>query len=472
MIIALWTSDWLANVRISTDAPVNFDLHADWRVLAFSVLVALIAGVVSGVAPALQSSRPNLIEALKEGGRSAGAGTSRHRVRNVLVVSQVAVSLLVLICAGLFTQSAKSAERIDLGFRTENLSMLSVDVRLLGYDKEKGKRFFQQLTEQVRALPGVSSVALARDTQLGYNNHTEDVLVEGRTATADRDGTNIFFNLVGPEYFQTVGTTMLAGREFTERDNETSPGVAIVNESMARRFWSGNDPLDNALGKRFRLGREGPYVEVVGVARDSKYVFLGDESRSFFYIPFAQRYRGEMTLFIHSRGDAASVIAAARQIVGQIDRDLPVYDAKTMTSHLHDGVALIFVRLGAKLAGAFGLLGLILAVVGLYGVVSYAVTQRTHEIGVRVALGAKRREVLKLVLGQGLVLTGIGIAVGMGAALAVTRVMSSLLYGVSTTDPLTFILVPLLLTGVALAASFVPARRAMKVDPMVALRYE
>jgi putative ABC transport system permease protein len=307
---------------------------------------------------------------------------------------------------------------------------------------------------------------------LGYNNHTEDVLVEGRTATADRDGTNIFFNLVGPEYFQTVGTTMLAGREFTERDNETSPGVAIVNESMARRLWSGNDPLDNALGKRFRLGREGPYVEVVGVARDSKYVFLGDESRSFFYIPFAQRYRGEMTLFIHSRGDAASVIAAARQIVGQIDRDLPVYDAKTMTSHLHDGVALIFVRLGAKLAGAFGLLGLILAVVGLYGVVSYAVTQRTHEIGVRVALGAKRREVLKLVLGQGLVLTGIGIAVGMGAALAVTRVMSSLLYGVSTTDPLTFILVPLLLTGVALAASFVPARRAMKVDPMVALRYE
>jgi len=436
------------------------------------LIVALIAGVVSGVAPALQSSRPNLIEALKEGGRSAGAGTSRHRNRNVLVVSQVAVSLLVLICAGLFMQSAKSAERIDLGFRIENLSMLSVDVRLLGYDKEKGKRFFKQLTEQVRTLPGVSSVALARDTQLGYNNHTEEVVMEGRTATPEDDRTSLFFNLVGPDYFQTVGTALLAGREFTERDDESSPGVAIVNEAMARRFWTVGDSLEQAIGKRFRLGREGPYVEVVGVARDSKYVFLGEESRSFFYIPFAQRYRGEMTLFIHSRGDAASVIAAARQIVGQIDRDLPVYDAKTMTSHLHDGVALIFVRLGAKLAGAFGLLGLILAVVGLYGVVSYAVTQRTHEIGVRVALGAKRSDVLRLVLGQGIILTGIGIAVGLGAALAATRVMSSLLYGVSTTDPFTFVVVPVLLTGVALAASFVPARRAMKVDPMIALRYE
>ena len=472
LILALWTSDWLSSIRISTDAPVKFDLHADWRVIAFSLIVALIAGVVSGVAPAFQSSRPNLIESLKEGGRSAGAGTSRHRVRNLLVVAQVAVSLLVLICAGLFMQSAKRAEKIDVGFRTENLSMLSVDVGLQGYDKEKGKQFFKQLTEQVRALPGVASVALARDTPLGYNSHTDEVVIEGRTATPEEDKTNIFYNAVGADYFQTVGTALLAGREFSDRDNESAPGVAIVNEAMARRFWTGGDSLDGALGKRFRLGREGPNVEVVGVARDSKYVFLGEESRSFFYVPLGQRYRGDMTIFIHSRGDAASTIAAARQVVSNIDRNLPVYDAKTMTSHLHDGVALIFVRIGAKLAGAFGLLGLILAVVGIYGVVSYAVTQRTHEIGVRVALGASRSDVLKLVLGQGVVLTGIGVGIGLAGALAVTRVMSSLLYGVSTTDPVTFVAVPLLLTGVALVASFVPARRAMKVDPMVALRYE
>jgi predicted permease len=472
LVLALWATDWLSSIRVSTDAPVNFDLHPDWRVLAFSVLAALIAGLVSGLAPAFQTSRPNLNEALKEGGRSAGSGSTRHRIRNVLVVSQIAVSLLVLICAGLFMQSAKNAEMIDFGFRTENLAMMSVDLGLQGYDKEKGKQFYKQLTERVKAMPGVSSVALARDTQLGYSNHTEEIVVESRTPTREEDRTNIFVNLVGPDYFQTVGTALLAGREFGELDNETAPAVAVINEAMARRFWTGADSIDSALGKRFRLGREGPYAQVVGVARDSKYVFLGEESRAFFYIPFAQRYKSAMTLFIHSTGDPAGVIAGARQVVGDLDRDLPVYDAKTMTSHLRDGIALFFVRMGAKLAGAFGLLGLVLALVGIYGVVSYSVTQRTHEIGVRVALGANRSDVLKLVIGQGLLLTVCGVAIGMAAALAVTRVMSSLLYGVSTTDPLTFAFVPVLLTGVALAASFIPARRAMKVDPMVALRYE
>ncbi|HSB07967.1 MAG TPA: ABC transporter permease [Blastocatellia bacterium] len=472
LVLALWATDWLASIRVSTDAPVNFNLRPDWRVLAFSVLVALVAGLVSGVAPAFQTSRPNLNESLKEGGRGAGGGSTRHRIRNLLVVSQVAVSLLVLICAGLFTQSAKNAERIDLGFRTENLAMMSMDLGPQGYDKERGRQFYKQLAERVRALPGVSTVALARDTQLGYNNHTEEIVPEGRTPTPEEGRTSVFFNVVSPDYFETVGTSLLAGREFTERDNESAPGVAVVNEAMARRFWTGSDSIDGALGKRFRVGRDGPNVQVVGVARDSKYVFLGEESRSFFYTPFAQRYRSDMTLFIHSAGDPASVIAAARQVVTDIDRDLPVYDAKTMTTHLRDGIALLFVRMGAKLAGGFGLLGLVLALVGIYGVVTYSVTQRTHEIGIRVALGANRSDVLKLVLGQGFILTLAGVAIGLAGALAVTRVMSSLLYGVSTTDPLTFALVPVLLTVVALAASFIPARRAMRVDPMIALRYE
>jgi predicted permease len=472
LVLALWAIDWLSSIRVSTDAPVNFDLHPDWRVLVFSVLVALAAGLVSGVAPAFQTSRPNLNESLKEGGRGSGSGSSRHRIRNLLVVSQVAVSLLVLICAGLFMQSAKNAEKMDLGFRTENLLMLTIDLGLQGYDKEKGKRFYQQLTERVRTLPGVSSVALARDTQLGYSNHNEEIVLEGRTPTPEEARTNIFNNTVGTDYFETVGTPILAGRDFAERDDESAPQVAVVNETMARRLWSETGSIEGALGKRFRLGREGPYVSVVGVARDSKYVFLGEEPRPFMYIPFSQRYRSEMTLFIHSAGDPASLIAAARRIVGEMDTDLPVYDAKTMATHLRDGIALLFVRLGAKLAGAFGLLGLVLAVVGIYGVVSYSVTQRTHEIGLRVALGANRSDVLRLVLGQGLMLTIGGVAIGLAAALAVTRVMSSLLYGVSATDPVTFAIVPLLLTGVALAASFIPARRAMRVDPMVALRYE
>jgi predicted permease len=470
LVLALWAIDWLSSIRVSTDAPVNFDLHPDWRVLVFSVVVALVAGLVSGVAPAFQTSKPNLNESLKEGGRSSG--TSRHRIRNLLVVSQVAVSLVVLICAGLFTQSARNAEKMDVGFRTENLSMLTMDVGLQGYDKEKGKQFYEQLTERVKAMPGVSSVALARDTQLGYSNHTEEVVLEGRSATPEEDRTNVFFNRVGTDYFQTVGTPLLAGRDFTERDNESAPQVAVINETMARRFWTGADQIENALGKRFRLGREGTNVEVVGVARDSKYVFLGEEPRSFMYIPFAQRYRSEMTLFIHGAGDQAGLIAAARQVVHAIDSDLPVYDAKTMTTHLQDGIALLFVRLGAKLAAAFGLLGLVLSLVGIYGVVSYSVAQRTHEIGIRVALGANKSDVLKLVLGQGMILTIAGVAIGLAAAFAVTRVMSSLLYGVSTTDPLTFALVPVLLTGVALAATFIPARWAMRLDPMVALRHE
>jgi putative ABC transport system permease protein len=266
----------------------------------------------------------------------------------------------------------------------------------------------------------------------------------------------------------TMGTPVLQGREFQERDNQTAPGVAIVNETMARRYW----PDQEALGKRIALKREGPYLEVVGVVRDGKYVFLGEEPRAFLYVPFEQHYLGDMTLFLRSAGDDASVLAGVRQVVRELDRDLPLYDVKTMGSHLHDGVALLFVRLAARLATAFGLLGLVLAVVGIYGVVSYSVSQRVHEIGIRMALGAKTRDVLKLILGQGLMLTLVGVAIGLGAAFAVTRVMTSLLYGVSATDPLTFGIIAIVLSGVALAASFIPARRALKVDPMVALRYE
>jgi putative ABC transport system permease protein len=265
-----------------------------------------------------------------------------------------------------------------------------------------------------------------------------------------------------------MGIPVLRGREFTQRDDESSPRVAIVNDTMARRYW----PDEDALGKRFALKREGPYLEVVGVVRDGKYVFLGEDPRAFFYIPFGQNYRGDMTLFLHNSGDDAMALAGVRQVVRELDPELPLYDVKTMKTHLRDGLALLFVRLGARLATAFGLLGLVLAVVGVYGVVSYSVSQRIHEIGIRMALGASGSDVLRLVVGQGLMLTLAGVAIGLGASLMVTRVMTSLLYGVSATDPLTFGVIALVLAGVAVAASFIPARRALKVDPMVALRYE
>ncbi|HXG64813.1 MAG TPA: ABC transporter permease, partial [Blastocatellia bacterium] len=391
-----------------------------------------------------------------------------NRLRNALVVSQVAVSLVVLICAGLFIQSSRNAEKMDLGFRTENLFMMSVDVELQGYDQARGKQFYKQALDRARTLPGVLSAAISRNTPLGYNNTSEDIILEGRLPSAEEDRLNIFFNVVSTDYFQTLGIPILQGRDFTERDDESAPKVAIVNETMARRLWPGQDPL----GKRFRFGREGALVEVVGVARDGKYVFLGEVPRPFFYVPLAQNYRSDVTLFLHTAGDPAGLTAGARQVVRELDKDMPVYDVKTMTSHLRDGLALLFVRLGAALASAFGLLGLTLAVVGIYGVISYTVSQRTHEIGLRMALGAQSGDVLRMVIGRGIVLTLIGVGIGLAAALALTRVMTSLLYGVSATDPATFIGIPLLFAAVALAASFIPARRAMKVDPMVALRHE
>ncbi len=467
-LLSFWAIDWLANIRFSTDAPVRFGIEPDWRVQVFSLGIAVLTGLISGVAPALQTSSPNLNETLKEGGRSSAA-SGRHRIRSLLVVGQVAVSLLVLICAGLFIQSAKNAEKIDMGFRTENLSMASMDPEAQGYDEARGRRFFKQLTDRVGTLPGVTNASLASSTPLGYNNSTQDVFFEGRaTGREEEDRTTIFCNTVGHGYFQTMGTAVLRGREFTERDGESSPKVAIVNETMARRYW----PDQEALGKRFGTKREGPYLEVVGVVRDGKYVFLGEDPRAFFYIPFGQDYHGEMTVVVRAAGDDAAALAGIRQVVRELDRELPLYDVKTMTSHLRDGIALLFVRLGARLATAFGLLGLVLAVVGVYGVVSYSVSQRIHEIGIRMALGAGAGDVLRLVVGQGLMLTFAGVAIGLGSALMVTRVMTSLLYGVSATDPLTFGVIALLLAGVALAASFIPAIRALKVEPMVALRYE
>jgi len=467
-LLSYWAIDWLANIRLSTDAPIRFSIEPDWRVQVFSLGIAVLTGLISGVFPAFQSSRPDLNESLKEGGRSSAA-SGRHRIRSLLVVGQVAVSLLVLICAGLFIQSAKNAEKMDIGFRTENLSMASMDPEAQGYDEARGRQFYKQLTDRVGTLPGVIGVCVASNTPLGFSNSIDDVYFEGRAAgREEEDRTTIFSNIVGNGYFQTMGIAVLRGREFTERDDESSPKVAIVNETMARRYW----PDQEALGKRFALKREGPYLEIVGVGRDGKYVFLGEDPRAFFYIPFGQNYRGDMTLFLHNAGDDATALAGVRQVVRELDPELPLYDVKTMKSHLRDGLALLFVRLGARLATAFGLLGLVLAVVGVYGVVSYAVSQRIHEIGIRMALGASGSDVLKLVVGQGLILTLAGVAIGLVASLTVTRVMTSLLYGVSATDPLTFGVISMLLAGVAVAASFIPARRALKVDPMVALRYE
>jgi predicted permease len=468
ILFAIWATDWFASIKLSTDAPVRFEANPDWTVFAFSFIIALLAGIISGTAPALQASRPDLNESLKEGGRQSAGAAGRQRLRSLLVVSQVAVSLLVLVCAGLFIKSARNAEKTDLGFRIDNLMMFSVDLELQGYDRVRGEQFYKKLFDRLNSMPGVQSVSMSRNVPFGYNNNISDVFIDELAATTGENKESVFTTIVGQNFFQTMGVPILTGRNFTEKDDESAPKVAIINRAMADRLWPGGE----ALGKRFRLNRDGAEVEVVGIARDWKYMFLGEAPRPFLFLPLAQNYRPEMIFYIHGESSAAGLSAAIRETVRELDSDLPIYDVKTMKSHLKDGIAFLFVRMGATLAGVFGMLGLILAMVGIYGVISYTVTQRTHEIGIRMALGASFGDVLRMIIGKGLLLSFAGIAIGLCGALAVTRVMSSLLYGVSPTDPITFLVITALLASVSLAASYIPARRAAKVDPMIALRHE
>jgi putative ABC transport system permease protein len=467
LLLALWGADWLSSLRLSLDAPITFDLSPDWRVFGFMLALALISSAAFGLVPAFRSLRLDLSVTLKEGGRTTEAGGGRRPLRHAVVVSQVAVSLLLLICSGLFLQSWRNARRTDLGFRTGNLLMLSADLRSQGYNKAGGERFYRQLLARARTLAGVRRAALAKDVPFGQSNSFVDLFLEG-SVSAKQEAISVFYNVVGADYFSTMGIPLQQGRDFTEQDNESAPKVAIASRALARKLWLGQE----ALGQRLRVGKDGPWVQVVGLAGDAKYLFLSDEGRPFLYLPLAQNYRGGITLHVHTAGDPAALAQALREQVRALDPDLPVYGVKTMAVHLDGGVAFSLVRLAATLTGVFALLGLVLTSAGVYGVVSYAAAQRTHEIGIRMALGAQRSDVLRLVVGQGMLPAFIGIGIGLAAALALTRALSGLLLGVTPRDPSTFLAVSLFLTMVALTASYLPARRATRVDPMTALRYE
>ncbi len=465
VIITLWATGMLSSVRMATDNPVRFEARPDWRVFLFLLGAALGAGVIAGLVPAFRSSRLDLSSALKEGGRDSASGAGSHRLRNALVVSQVAASLMLLVCAGLFLRSLQAARQIDLGFRRDNVLMFSVDTELQSYDRRRGQRFYRQLLDRLNELPQVRSASLGTHKSLVGWVPTTEVFLPERGEPAKGDSVNVLANRVSADYFETLNIPVLEGRAFTLRDDEAAPRVAVINETMAQVYW----PLQKAIGRQIRLERGGPPVEIVGVVKNSKYGSIGEEPRPCLYLPFAQNYQSASILFLHTEGDPAAVAAAARQVVSALDQDMPVYDLKTMNTHL-SGIAMLFVRVGAALVGVFGLLGLALAVVGLYGVISHSVSQRTREIGVRIALGARPGDVLRMALKQGMILTLVGVAAGLAAAFAVTRLMGGLLYGVSATDPMTFIVIPPLLTFVAMLACWIPARRAAKVDPIVALR--
>jgi predicted permease len=464
LLLAMWITDLVAAIKLPTDIALVFDVRLDWRVLLFTFLLSLLTGTVFGLLPSLQSSNPNLVSSLKD--ETALGGFRRSRLRNALVVAQVALSLLLLISTGLIVRSLQRAQAMNPGFNPQNAVALSFDVGLQGYEETKGRAFQRQVTERVAELPVVKSVALVSNLPLSLNFNFTGVYIEGQTFVSESSLPMVIPNAVTPEYFQTMNIN-LRGRDFTARDKETESRVAIVNETFARRFFAGEE----AIGKRFNFdGPDKPFWEIVGVSADGKYNSLGEKPQPVVYRPLLRNYDSTVTLVARTNADPQSAIVAIRREFNRLDPDLPLYDVKTLTEHM--SLPLFPARMAALVLGSFGIIALLLAAFGVYGVMSYAVSQRTHEIGIRMALGARPGDVLRLVVRQGMWLALIGVAIGLLAAFALTRVVNGLLYEVSATDPLTFAGVSLLLAIVALVACLIPARRATKVDPMVALRYE
>jgi predicted permease len=465
LLIAIWT----ANLLVSFQPPIMFqltlDLGIDGSVLAFTFFVSVLAGVFFGLAPALQATKPQLVPALKDELDAIGGRRRRFGLRDSLVVAQVATSLVLLIGAGLFVRSLISAQDIDLGFERERVAIIMLSPTVAGYEESRGTALLSSVVERARTLPGVEAAALASRMPLGVSVNTNEIFVEG-VATPEDEAPNIDAVTVSSGYFDVMGIPLLQGRDFQEQDDESAPLVAIVSDAAARRFWPG----ENAVGKRFRLSPEGELREIIGIALDTKVRTLGEQPRPYLYMHYLQRNRGFMALAVRTNGYPQPMLSTLRREILMVDDGMPIMESKTMTEHL--GIMLFAPRMGGILLGVFGGLGILLATIGLYGVVSYAAAQRTREVGIRVALGARPADVMRLVVGRGLTMVGVGIAIGLALAFAAALPLGSLLYGISVTDPVTFVGVTLLLVGVAFVATMVPALRASKLDPMVALRRE
>lgn len=465
LLAALGTLTALSSAVVS-DRPLAVAFTLDWRVLAFTLLVSLLTAVVFGLIPALRASRPNLVPALKNEEYVENKGYRRSRLRSMFVVSQVTLSSVLLIGAGLLIRSLLNTQAIDPGFNTENAMVVPLDLKLQRYDEPRGKEFQRQVVERVGAIPGVQMVSLVRDLPLG--NSTGNVAVQLQGGDSGGRLYLVSTNLVGPGYFRTMGIPIDLGREFTEQDREGTAGVLIINETMARRFWSGQNPL----GQRISInGENGPFLEIVGVARDSKYKSLEEGPTPLVYQSLLQaNYQPRLNLIVRTSDDPQKMLGTVRNQVREMDSKLPLVDMQTMAQQVN--LALLPARAAAWFLGLFGILALVLAAIGLYGVVAYSVGQRTHEIGIRMTLGARPRDVLLMILREGMTLVLIAIVIGLSLAFVATRLLSGFIYGISSSDPLTFGGVAVLLALVALIASYLPARHATTVEPNVALRHQ
>jgi predicted permease len=468
ILLSIWSGQLILNLKPPMLSFLEFDLPLDWRVMGFTLLISTLTGLIFGLAPALQCSKIDVAARLKDG--SLG---SRHksRFRSVLVVAEVAACLVLLIGASLCVRSLLNARSIDPGFAVQNRLVVNLDLRILGYTDAQSRAFYSQLLDRVRALPGVRSASVTDYLPLGFESVGQGIQIEGRSPEQNK-GLGAGAMSVVPDYFRTMGIPLLQGREFADGDTANGPRVVIVNEALVRRYFRG----ENAIGKRIATTK---YVngnltwvwnEIVGVVKTGKYRSLRESAQPFLYHPFAQGFDPRATLVVETAGDPRPQIPEVRRVIQSLDPALPILESQTMSDYMN--VPLFSARLTGALLGVFGALALALAMVGLYGVIAYSVAQRTREIGIRVALGANRRDVLRLVVGEGLKLTLIGTVIGLVVAFAVTRLIQSLLYGLSATDPATFALATILLVTIACMACYLPARTASRVDPMVALKHE
>ena len=466
LLLVLFSIDFFASIRLPTSLPIWLVARPDLRVLLFACATTLASGVIFGVAPALHALRSDVNTTLKAGDTAPTGKRRWFQGRNALVIAQIGVSMLLLVSSGLLIRDFSSLTAARLGFRVDHVLVMSVDPAMAGYNETQGSAFYRQLLERVRSLPGVRSVALAQHIPLGFSSSNRDIVVEGFQMPPAQRTIAVTSNTVSDQYFSLMHIPIVKGRVFDSRDLPSSPRVAVINEAMAQKYWPNRD----AIGGRFRMeGKE--TLEVVGVAKTIKYRDAAEQPLPFLYLPLSQQYTSFITLHVETERDPAAIAAPVLAQIRGLDAGMPVADVQTLEHFFKEG-ALFATRLIMQIVAAIGLLGLLLAVTGLYGVIAYSVSRRTREIGIRMAIGADAGKVARLVLRQGLRLTLIGAAIGLALALAASKLLASLLAGVSSRDPAVYLLASALLAAVSLLACYLPARRAARVDPLEALRHD
>jgi predicted permease len=471
MLLGNWLANALRVIATPVDLPMfKLNFVFDWRVFAYSFVISVLAGGIVGLIPANRLRRSDLNSMLHEGGRALSGGQRQNRARSALVVVQVAGSMMLLIVAGLFVRMVDRAQRMDLGFDPHHVLNCLMDVQQLGYDEARGKKLYEEIFARVVTLPGVESATYSYSVPFSTSGtRAASVFIENTNLQPGQARPVVYFNIVGPAYFNTMRTPLLRGRAFADADNQNAPPVAIISQKMAEQFWPGQDPI----GKRFRISKSiNAWLEIVGVAHDTKVVNPVPWTIPYFYLPLAQNYTPQLALQIRTPLPPETLALQVEEQVHAVDPALAVSDVMTMDNQIQGANGFFLFNLGARTAGGLGMLALLLAMIGIYGVVSYAVNRRTHEIGVRLSIGAQRSEILGMILRQGMKLVAIGAAMGIVVALVIAHAVSHFLMGVSPNDPLTFVGVSTVLGSAALLACYLPARRATRVDPLIALRCE